>query len=92
MTEQQELCPVPAVEPVATIAELFSQSPEYAPLTMVERAVRNARPHRTSSAPRWVAVRDVFGYGSTTSVALCRRFGLDPHEEVRGAACDCEDL
>lgn len=72
-------------------AVLFDSGPEYQPLAMVERAVRNARPHSTMSAPRWVAVRDVFGYGSTTSVDLCRRFGLDPHETVKGVRCDCED-
>ncbi len=32
---------------------------------------------------------DVFGYGSTTSTELCRRFGLDPHEKVQGVKCDC---
>lgn len=74
------------------IAGLFSQSPEYSPIAMVERAVRNARPHRSSEAPRWVAVMDVFGYGSTTSTELCRRFGLDPYEKVKGIACECDDL
>ena len=64
----------------------------YSPIAMVERAVRNARPHRTTAAPRWVAVRDVFGYGSTTSTELCRRFGLDPHETVPGAHCDQEHV
>lgn len=62
--------------------------PEYSDAAMVERAVRNAIPHGTLPAQRWVAVREVFGYGSTTSVALCRRFGLDPYEELSGTACD----
>lgn len=75
----------------ADLPDLFNSGQDYQPLAMVERAVRNARPHRTLPAPRWVAVRDVFGYGSTTSVALCRRFGLDPYEDVQGVRCDCED-
>ncbi len=70
---------------------LADPDPQYWPHAMVERAVRNARPHRTTKAPRWVAVKDVFGYGSTTSVELCRRFGLDPHERVQGAKCHCEE-
>ena len=70
--------------------DIFKQGPDYTPLAMVERAVRNVRPHNTCDMPRWTAVRDVFGYGSTTSVALCRAFGLDPHERVRGIQCGCE--
>lgn len=31
---------------------------------------------------RWVAVRDLFGLGSTSASDLCRRFGLDPDECV----------
>lgn len=70
---------------------LFGQSAQYSPLAMVERAVRNARPHRTTEAARWVAVRDVFGFGSTTSIELCLRFGLDPHERVPGIKCNCDE-
>ena len=69
-------------------SELFSDDPQYSPLAMVERAVRNAKPHRSGVSPRWVAVRDVFGYGHTTSVELCRRFGLDPFDMVEGTPCD----
>ena len=53
---------------------------------LLKRAVRAARsqdyrkgyPH-----PRWVAVMYVFALGSTYAGQLCRRFGLDPDEEVR---------
>lgn len=75
-----------------TEISLLLQLAEYSPLKMVERAVRNARPHRTTEAPRWVAVMDVFGYGSTTSTELCRRFGLDPYEKVPGVKCDCDEV
>lgn len=70
----------------------MSQSSKYSPIAMVERAVRNARPHRTTEAPRWVAVQDVFAFGSEASIAICRRFGLDPYERVPGAKCNCEDI
>lgn len=82
----------PSALPAVACGDLFSQGESYSPMAMVERAVRNARPHRTYEAPRWVAVMDVFGYGSTTSTELCRLFGLDPHEKVAGIKCDCEDI
>lgn len=47
---------------------------------LVERAVRNAI--AVTKRPRWVAVQDLFGTGSTTSRALCRRFALDPEEII----------
>lgn len=44
-------------------------------------AVRNAG--RTGPRRfRWIAVRDVFAVGSTSAVALCRRFGVDPNETI----------
>lgn len=55
----------------------------YTPLEMVERAVKNATPRDIYDCPRWVAVREIFGYGSTTSAQLCRHFGLDPHELLK---------
>lgn len=50
----------------------------------VRRAMRNARPHSKISAPRWVAVKDAFGCGSTVAYELCAVFGMDPEEEVQG--------
>lgn len=32
---------------------------------------------------RWTAVAERFGLGSTFSMQLCRRYGLDPEEMVR---------
>lgn len=51
---------------------------------LLERAVRNARPNRRGKAPRWVGVMDAFALGSTYAKLLCRRFGLDPDEQVKG--------
>lgn len=48
---------------------------------LVERAVRNARP-RKGRIPRWAAVADAFGLGSTYSIQLCRRFGIDPDQLI----------
>lgn len=50
---------------------------------LMERAVRNARARKSGWHPRWVAVMDNFHLGSTYAQQLCRRFGLDPDEEVR---------
>lgn len=60
---------------------------DYTPESMVERAVRNARPHRCGDAPRWVAVQDTFALGSTYARELCRVHGLDPDEKVSGPRC-----
>lgn len=49
---------------------------------LVERVVRSAGAGR---GPRWIAVRHKFVVGSTTARVLCRRFGLDPDEEVHRA-------
>lgn len=48
---------------------------------LVERAIRNVRP-RFNGNPRWVAVRDLFAVGSTSATMLCRRFNLDPDEDL----------
>ena len=58
---------------------------------LIAKAIEFARPHRTTEARRWVAVMDIFGVGSTTAMALCKRFGLDPHETRPGILCHCED-
>ena len=58
---------------------------------LVKRAMRNARPNSTINAPRWVAVKDTFGCGSTVAYELCEAFGMNPEEEVRGVYCEaCE--
>ena len=60
---------------------------DYTPESMVARAVRNAKPRHTGDAPRWVAVMDTFGLGSTYAHELCRNHGLDPDEIVSGVHC-----
>jgi hypothetical protein len=45
---------------------------------LIERAVRNARHKR--GEPKWAAISNTFGLGSTFSYQLCRRFGIDPEE------------
>lgn len=53
---------------------------------LLERAVLSARSRRKNKGekhPRWVAVMDAFQLGSTYAGQLCRRFDLDPDEEVR---------
>ncbi|WP_310619646.1 hypothetical protein [Flexibacterium corallicola] len=51
---------------------------------LLRRAVGNARRKQGRSRhPRWVAVMDVFGLGSTYACELCRRFDLDPDEQVK---------
>lgn len=49
--------------------------------SLVERAVRNAKPSQAGKAPKWVAVMDTFALGSTYAYQLCRDFDLDPDEE-----------
>lgn len=53
---------------------------------LLERAVisaRSRRHYKGQKHPRWVAVMDAFQLGSTYAGELCRRFGLDPDEEVK---------
>jgi hypothetical protein len=51
---------------------------------LVERAVRNARNSYFHDVPRWVAVRDAFGVGSTVARELCGKFNLNPDEMLPG--------
>jgi hypothetical protein len=60
---------------------------DYSQESLVERAVRNARPRECGEVPRWAAVSDAFGLGSTYSIELCRIHGLDPDEKVSGPTC-----
>jgi hypothetical protein len=52
---------------------------------LVGRAVRGSRSRHSRKGekhPRWVAVMDNFALGSTYAKDLCRKFDLDPYEEV----------
>lgn len=53
---------------------------------LLRRAVRTARCRSMRKGvkhPRWTAVMDAFCLGSTFAHQLCRRFDLDPDEEVK---------
>jgi hypothetical protein len=53
---------------------------------LLRRAVRGARDHaqrKGTKHPRWVAVSAVFALGSTYARELCRKFELNPDEQVR---------
>ncbi len=53
---------------------------------LLERAVRNARVLKSRKGEkhaRWVAVMSCFALGSGYAYELCRRFGLDPDEQVK---------
>lgn len=51
---------------------------------LLARAVKRARSNKRLCvpAPRWSAVMDAFGLGSTYAHQLCVRFDLDPEEIV----------
>ena len=52
---------------------------------LLRRAVSGARARGLRGwHNRWVAVMHAFQLGSTSAAELCRRFGLDPDERVRG--------
>ena len=51
------------------------------------RGLRGARVHDLGDHERWVGVSDTFGYGCTSSIELCKEYGFNPHEIVKGAQC-----
>lgn len=58
---------------------------EFEERDLIRRVLLNL-PRATGRKPklrvRWVAVRDLFGVGSTVAYALCREFDLDPEETI----------
>lgn len=53
---------------------------------LVRRATKSARSRNLRKGmkhPRWIAVMDTFGLGSTYAHDLCRRFDLNPNELVK---------
>lgn len=52
---------------------------------LLRRVVTNCRADVPKSRKhyRWVAVMETFGLGSSYSMELCQRFGLDPDELVK---------
>lgn len=59
-------------QPERSVADI----PDAELLSRVVRSVARNRPRRKEFA--WAAVSEAFGLGSTYSMQLCRRFGLDP--------------
>jgi hypothetical protein len=56
---------------------------------LVRRAVRNARGRDVNATDiRWHAVSLAFGLGSTSSIELCEREQVNPHEQVEGVSCE----
>ena len=63
---------------MGTVAEIADDE-------LLRRAVHSARKRharRGEKHTRWAAVMDAFLLGSTYAAELCRRFDLDPNEEV----------
>jgi len=50
---------------------------------LLSQVVRNVRAQRGRKQLRWVAIMDLTALGSTYARQLCRRFGMDPDEEVK---------
>jgi hypothetical protein len=75
---------VPPYETVVTEeSNSSSMACSIADSELVERAVRNARNNNPCpTMPRWHAVSRVFACGSTEAQKLCRRYGLDPDDEL----------
>lgn len=64
-----------------------ADAPRYSADELVKRAMRNAKARQAGDSPRWVAVMDTFGTGSTVARNLCVEHGLDPDEPVPGVHC-----
>jgi hypothetical protein len=50
---------------------------------LLEQVMRNIDGVNRYGTQRWVRVKDVFGVGSGVSHALCRRFGMDPDQNLK---------
>lgn len=52
---------------------------------LIRRVMMNMTKHRKASVrARWVTVACIFALGSTYSQRLCRDFGYDPDEQLKG--------
>lgn len=57
---------------------------DIADATLLERAMKDCRRLRgRDRSPLWAIVARRFALGSGYSAQLCRRFGLDPDEQVK---------
>ena len=77
-----------APEPPARVAFTQPSVNEIPDAKLLERAVRNSRPRKPGKSPRWHAVSVVFALGSTFAMELCRKYGVDPHEQIEGPVCE----
>lgn len=59
-----------------------SEIPDDELLRRAVHAARKRTARKGEKHPRWVAVMDAFLLGSNYAGQLCRRFDLDPSEEV----------
>ncbi len=59
---------------------MTDKSDEFLFAWVVAHAGHNSRERRS----RWVHVKELFGLGSTSATALCRRFEIDPYEAAGG--------
>ncbi|WP_236054304.1 hypothetical protein [Pseudomonas arcuscaelestis] len=50
---------------------------------LLARAVRCVKGTSRYKTARWVLMKDAFGCGSGVATSLCRRFKLDPNEDLR---------
>jgi hypothetical protein len=76
--------PGDAEPPSPEAGEAESATPGISDEELVRRAVRNARPRHPAGGVRWHAVVEALAVGSSYAVNLCRRFNLDPNEELPG--------
>ena len=67
------------LDPHKRVAEARRQGA--ADAALVSQALRNLQ-SPGGPRPRWAVVTEAFGVGSTAARALCRRFDLDPDEEL----------
>lgn len=66
----------------ATTPTGVASIPDVDLLKVAVTCARSRRHNKGVKHPRWIAVKDLFQLGSGYAMDLCRRFGLDPDEEV----------
>lgn len=57
---------------------------------LLRRAVRGAKNMHRGRIVRWAVISELFGLGSTYSMELCRRFGVDPDEQMPRGRLDSD--
>src|SRR5690606_31705129 len=67
---------------IMTEKDSVSSIPDAALLGRAVKSACSSKHNKGVKHPRWIAVKDAFQLGSGYAGELCRRFGLDPDEEV----------